>query len=610
MAVTLPVSGVTVNVEFDPTEVYARYSQERKARIRPEGVAQFQGLDDVLEYTDTDMYMPWTDRSAVHEEVEAIVLGGGFGGILAGAQLSDRGIREIRIIEQAGDFGGTWYWNRYPGVQCDIESYCYLPLLEETGYMSVQRFADGDEIREHAKRIARHYDLYPAALFQTTVTSATWLAESSRWEVRTDRGDVIRGKFLVRANGPLSKPQLPRVQGIASFTGKVFHTSRWDYDYTGGDQHGNLHKLRDKRVAIIGTGATAIQAVPYLAADAKELVVIQRTPSAVGPRDNRPTDPDWVASLNPGWQAERIDNFNGFVNFAAPEDDLVADGWTALATRLTGQHLVDVPVQELPAEDQTMLTQIADLDAMRPIHQRIDKTVYDSTTAEALKPWFGILCKRPCFNDEYLDAFNQPNVKLAAAPHGIDEITPTGVVVDGQLHEVDCIIFATGFETGTSTADLFGYDITGRDGLALSEYFANGHQTLHGFYSHGFPNFFELGLSQNGYIANYTYMLNQKARHVARLLEHANRSGITEIEPSKEAQDSWVQIIREFKQPRLAYFMQCTPGYYTGQADLSRSFWGESYEGGEIEFWNLIDDWWKAGTFEGLLLRGAPVAAK
>jgi cyclohexanone monooxygenase len=604
---TLPISGTPVNIDFDPTEIAVRYAREREARVRPDGLAQFEGLDDELECLDADMYTVLVDRPAVDENVDVIVLGGGFGGVLAGAHLRERGFDDIRLVERAGDFGGTWYWNRYPGVQCDIESYSYLPLLEETGYMPSKWFADGDEIRDYVQLLGRQYDLYRAALFQTTVTAATWLPDVSRWEVCTDRGDVLRGRFLVRANGPLNKPQLPRVPGIGSFAGKVFHTSRWDYDYTGGDQRGNLHGLRDKRVAIVGTGATSVQAVPYLAEGAAELFVVQRTPSAVGVRANRPTDPQWAAGLKPGWQADRIDNFNSFVNFVRADTDLVADGWTDLFTRLTGQHLVDVPVETLAAEDRLVLQQIADYNAMRRIHRRIDDVVADAATAEALKPWFGSLCKRPCFNDEYLPAFNRPNVTLVAAPTGLDAITSTGLVANGVPYDVDCIIFATGFEVGSVEADRFGYDVTGRDGLLLSEYFADGQQTLHGFYSYGFPNFFELGLSQNGYIANFNFMLDRKARHVARLIDHAWRAGIAEIEPIKQAQDVWAQIIREKKQPLRAYLAQCTPGYYNGQGQLKGGIFDETYGGGELEYWQLIDDWWDAGTFKGLKLTPAPV---
>ena len=486
MTANLPISGTPVAVGFDPNEVRQRYAVERDARLKQETLAQFQGLSDTRELEDLDPYSSPIQRDAIVEELEVVVLGGGFGGLLAGTHLTKNDITDFRIIEQGGDFGGTWYWNRYPGVQCDVESYIYMPLLEETGYIPSKRYADGAEIFEHAQRIGRHYDLYRAALFQTTVTETRWIEDAKRWEVRTNRGDVLRSRFLLRANGPFNKPQLPRVPGIGEFKGKIFHTSRWDYDYTGGSPKGDLVNLRDKRVAIVGTGATAIQAVPYLAQEAKELFVVQRTPSVVGPRNNRPTDPEWVKSLKPGWQDVRHDNFLAWLHGHPREEDLVDDIWSRLFPTLRGHHLVDVPATELPVEDQMALAEISDMQMVQEIHAHIESKVSDPETAEALKPWFGYVCKRPTFNDEYLDAFNRPSVKLVAARTGIEAITETGIVVAGKHYDVDCIIFATGFETGSSAADQYGYDVIGRDELSMRAHFADGAKTLHGFFSHGF----------------------------------------------------------------------------------------------------------------------------
>ena len=206
------------------------------------------------------------------------IIGGGFGGLLMGGRLREAGFDDIRVIEKAGDFGGTWYWNRYPGAMCDVESYCYLPLLEELNYIPKHKYSYAPEIFEHSKAIARHYDLYKNACLQTGVSALRWDDTSGRWIIHTDRGDAIRAQFVAMANGPLNRPKLPGIPGITSFTGHTFHTSRWDYDYTGGDSDGNLTGLRDKRVAIIGTGATAVQCIPHLGEWAKHLYVFQRTP--------------------------------------------------------------------------------------------------------------------------------------------------------------------------------------------------------------------------------------------------------------------------------------------------------------------------------------------
>ncbi|TAM64738.1 NAD(P)/FAD-dependent oxidoreductase [Mycobacterium sp.] len=605
MTTTLPICGTQIDIDFDPAPIRQRYAEERQRRLREDNLEQFQGFADVRAIDDTDPFSAPIERDAIAAEHDVVILGGGFGGLLAGAYLTRQGVTDFRIVEQAGDFGGTWYWNRYPGVQCDVESYIYLPLLEETGYLPTQRYADGDEILGHAQRIGRHFDLYRAALFGTSVTSATWSETLQRWEIRTDRGDVLTARFVVRANGPLNKPQFPRVPGIADFTGAMFHTSRWDYGYTGGDQHGGMTNLRDKRVAIIGTGATGIQAVPFLAEDAAEVFVIQRTPSLVGPRDNRPTDPDWAAGLEPGWQQRRHHNFNSLANGHPQQENLVGDIWTTIFAAVTGRHLIEAPVETLALEDQVALAEIADMQFMRSMHQRIEGIVEDPATADALKPWFGAICKRPTFNDEYLQSFNRPSVHLVASANGVEKFTETGLVVDGEHYEVDCIIFATGFETGSSSTDRYGYDIVGRNGLSMREQFTDGAKTLHGFFSVGFPNFVELGLSQNAYLINFSYMLDRKARHAARVIGHALDHQISTIEPDDAAQADWVQRTRESGLPWLFYLSACTPGYYSGQGDLQRGFFGDVYRNSEVEYWDMIEKWWEEGSLEGLQLNAA-----
>lgn len=413
----------------------------------------------------------------------------------------------------------------------------------------------------------------------------------------------------MRSNGALTKPQLPKVPGIADFEGKIFHTSRWDYDYTGGSAAGNLENLRDKRVAVVGTGATGVQVVPYVAQDAKELVVVQRTPSVVQPRNNRKTDPRWAESLQPGWQYERHDNFNGIISGHEVDGNLVDDGWTHLFPQLTGQPLVDTPVGELPEADQALVAELADMKLLIGAHQRVQSIVTDPATADGLKPWFGYMCKRPCFNDEYLQTFNRPNVTLAASPTGIDGITSTGIVVAGTHYEVDCIIFATGFETGSGPAGIYGYDVIGRDGHSMQEYFSEGARTFHGFFTHGFPNFVELGMSQTAYYVNFVYMLDRKARHAARLVKHLLDNDLGTFEPTAEAEADWVAEVRRSNEPREAYWGACTPGYYNGQGEVSKAVFRDVYNSSEIDFWNMIEDWWNSGRFEGLVFEPSRTAA-
>ncbi|MDX2358456.1 NAD(P)/FAD-dependent oxidoreductase [Dietzia sp. PP-33] len=609
MAFTLPESNIPLDIDFDPEYLRQRFEADKQARLRKDQLDQFQGLADVLEVDDRDPFTEPINREAVIEELDTLVLGGGFGGLTAGAYLTRNEVKNFRIVEYGGDFGGTWYWNRYPGVQCDIESHIYLPLLEETGYVPSQRYADGSEIFEHAQRIGRHYDLYDRTYFQTRATHAQWDENAQRWDVTTDRGDRFRTRVLMRSNGALTKPQLPKVPGIGDFEGKIFHTSRWDYDYTGGTAAGNLENLRDKRVAVVGTGATGVQVVPYVAQDAEELVVVQRTPSVVQPRNNRKTDPDWKASLEPGWQYERHDNFNGIISGHEVEGNMVDDGWTHLFPELTGQPLVDVPVGELPVADQAAVAEIADMKLLMGAHARVDSIVADQATADGLKPWFGYMCKRPCFNDEYLQTFNRPNVTLAASPTGIDGITSTGIVVGGTHYEVDCIIFATGFETGSGPAGIYGYDVIGRDGHSMQEYFTEGARTFHGFFTHGFPNFVELGMSQTAYYVNFVYMLDRKARHSARLVRHLLDNDLGTFEPTAEAEADWVTEVRRSNEPREAYWGACTPGYYNGQGEVSKAVFRDVYNSSEIDFWNMIEDWWNSGRFEGLALTPSRTAS-
>src|SRR5690349_82968 len=320
---------------FDPALLRQKYAAERTKRLRADGNNQYQEITGAHEHYNKDPYVqPGFTRPALHEELDALIIGGGFGGLLAAARLQQAGVTNLRIVEKGGDFGGTWYWNRYPGAQCDIESYIYLPLLEETGYMPREKYSFAPEILEHSQRIARKFGLYQGALFQTQIKELRWNEEDCRWTVSTDRGDRLHARYVVMSNGPLNRPKLPGIPGIDSYKGHSFHTSRWDYAYTGGDSSGNLTKLADKRVAIIGTGATAIQCVPHLGRWAKHLYVFQRTPSSVDLRGNKPTDPDWAASLTPGWQKRRMENFNILVSGGTQDEDLVSDGWTDIIRSL------------------------------------------------------------------------------------------------------------------------------------------------------------------------------------------------------------------------------------------------------------------------------------
>lgn len=589
---------------LDMDVLRAKYAQERDKRIDPRGNQQYTAVSgDIGRFSNDPYIQKPLLRDAVERDVEALIIGGGFGGLLVAATLKKQGIQDLVLVEKAGDFGGTWYWNRYPGAQCDIESFIYMPLLEETGYMPTEKYAHAAELFEHAKRIGRHFELYPQALFETGITKLRWIEDAGKWLAETDRGDRIKARYVFTASGPLNRPKLPGIPGIQRFKGKVFHTSRWDYSYTGGNGRGGLTGLADKRVAIIGTGATAIQCVPYLARDARRLYVVQRTPSTVDVRANGPTNHVWAKSLEPGWQRERMDNFNVLVSGKEADRDLVQDGWTDLFREMA-LSWIPKDGKVLPPAELARLAEIADYRKGEKLRKRVEELVADPATAEALKPWYRILCKRPTFNDEYLPAFNRPNVTLVdTCGRGLDEITEHGIVFDGVEHEVDCIIFATGFETGVTVAKRAAMEVLGRDGRKLSEHFAQGLRSLHGFFVHGFPNFFMLAQGHASLKPNTTDMLAEHAEHIIAVIGTAQAKGLKCIEATAQAEEDWLRAIRESAQAKLAFLQTCTPGFYNGEGNASEGPYALEYGHGSIAFTALLKDWWAAGKLEGLALR-------
>jgi cyclohexanone monooxygenase len=590
-------------LDFDPDALRAKYREERDKRIRNDGNEQYVEVKgDFSRYVDDPYVDPGFKRAPLNDDVEVVIIGGGFGGLLAGARLREAGFKDIRIIEKAGDFGGTWYWNRYPGAQCDIEAYIYLPLQEETGYIAKEKYSYQPEILAHARRIGEKYDLYRNVCFQTQIKDIRWSEDECRWIVTTDRDDRMRARFVVMSNGPLNRPKLPGLPNIDSYKGHTFHTSRWDYRYTGGDTTGNLNKLGDKRVAVIGTGATAIQCVPYLAKYAKHLYVFQRTPSSVDERGNKPTDPEWVKTLTPGWQRRRMENFNTLVTGGLADEDMVSDGWTDIIRNLAAILPRKADPNASP-ESMGRMMEIADFKKMNQIRARVDRVVKDKKTAESLKPWYRQFCKRPTFNDEYLPAFNRPNVTLVdTMGRGVERITEKGLVFDGVEYEVDCIIFATGFEVGTSYTRRAAFEIYGRNGKSLTDYWSTGMKTLHGYYSNGFPNCFHMGITQNALTANFPHMLEEQARHITAMIQHAKAVEARSLEPTAEAEAEWCATIKEKAINSLGFLTECTPGYYNneGHPTAGTGLVGEQYGGGPSEFFEIVRKWREGGEMKGV----------
>ncbi len=544
-------------------EIKQRFAEERDLRLsyRPEGTAQYiTELEGQLAAYERDTYSPdIIPRDPIEDTVEVLFIGGGFSALLTSGRLREVGVESIRIVEKGGDVGGTWYWNRYPGIACDVVAYDYLPLLDETGYVPSRHYAGGEEIYAYCQMIARKYDLYDLAVFQTTVTSTTWHEDEGLWHLTTDRGDKMKARFVVCANGTLTKPKLARIAGMESFVGHSFHTSRWDWAYTGS----NLENLRDKVVGIIGTGATAVQAVPHLGANAKELYIFQRTPSSIDVRDDWETDPDWAAKLEPGWQSKRREK-------AFTEPPL-----TQIQLDRRNTYTAE---QKLQAQEN------GNIDYMMRIHKRIEEVVEDSATAEALKPWYMFMCKRPCFHNDYLPTFNRPNVHLIDTHgQGITEIGPNGPIFEGTEYKLDLLIYATGFEvqkTGTWNR------ILGQNGLDLQDKYAEGIRTLVGIHTHGYPNMFIMGGYQASFNFNLTDVLQAQGDHISACINHVRTHGYRTMDVTYEAEEWWVQKVIEHR-GKTNRNAECTPGYYNFEGEFNRRQDG-NYNGGFPKYYSHL----------------------
>jgi len=588
-----------VKLDFDVDALQRKYREERDRRLRSDGSDQYIKIEGKFAHYLEDPYSDRIERDPIQEELDVVVLGGGFGGLLTGARLREAGVTDVRVVEKGGDFGGTWYWNRYPGAACDVESYNYMPLLEETGYMPIEKYGRADELLEHSRRIGRHFGLYDKALFQTEITEARWYEDKARWLVNTDRGDKLWTRFLVTASGPLQEPKLPGIPGVESFAGHSFHTSRWDYNYTGGNALGALDKLADKSVAIIGTGATAVQCVPHLAEGAKKLYVFQRTPSSIYYRNDRPTDENWVRTLTPGWQKRRMLNYTSIMSGIREAEDQVDDGWTKTIYSV----MSTAPKGATPTQ-LGQLMQAADYTYMEEVRHRIDNVVRDKETAEALKPWYNRMCKRPCFHDHYLEAFNRPNVQLIdTAGKGVERINAHSIVFDGEEHQVDCIVFATGFVLGAYVNGAV-FPVYGRDGLAQTEYWKDGAKTLHGIHVHGFPNYFILSTTQSAWGPNFPHMMGEQAIQIAYVIAEAKRRGLASVEASAVAESAWVEHHESMAGPAIKAWMECTPSFWNEEVRATRKMvLNGMYGGGVLGLTKIFEEWRADGQLKGLKTR-------
>jgi cyclohexanone monooxygenase len=533
---------------FDAEE-QAKYRAFKEAR---EGAADYMAMEGEFSKYLEDVYSePPIERDALTDECEILVVGAGFAGLLLWYKLREAGFSDVRFCERGGDVGGTWYWNRYPGIACDVESYSYLPLLEEMGYFPTMKFASGFEILEYCQSIATKYGFYDRCLFHTTVGETTWDEDAGRWTVTTDRGDKMRARYVVLANGILTTPRLARIDGMETYQGDAFHTSRWDYNVD----------LKDRRVGIIGTGATAVQAIPELAKIVKELYVFQRTPSSIDVRDQRETTQAEIDawSQEPGWsraRRERLATISSGRTALKGNDDFLSGKVSDTKTRK--QHTTPISPEELMQKQLNTNFRI-----MEQIRARVDATVKDPKTAEALKPYYSYGCKRPAFHDEFLTTFNMDHVTLVdTAPLGVREINAKGVVHGGVEYPLDVLIYATGFQwMATSTFEM----IIGRGGQSLRQKWqSEGTKTFLGLHSHGFPNLLIMsGPQGGGGQFNFTRGIESHTDYVVWMLTTLRDRGASLIDVKQEPEDEYAAHCRE-ADTRTRPLRDCV-SYYNGE---------------------------------------------
>jgi cation diffusion facilitator CzcD-associated flavoprotein CzcO len=638
-----------MHVESRPLAPELLYEKEAAKRLRHDGVAQFIDLDgpggpSVLLRGD-----PWAIPEALNTHASPVlqdgtackflIVGAGFGGLIAAVKLIQAGFAadSIRFVDAAGGFGGAWYWNRFPGLLCDVESYIYMPFLEETGYTPRSRYASGDEILEHANRIAAQYHLTDKASFHTAVRGQRWDEGRKRWTISLERAATavqhgegaaadrltVTAQFVILACAGYGAPQIPNVPGLSEFGGKVFHTARWDYAYTGGvPTNPQLDRLKDKTVGIIGTGATAVQVIPFLARWAKKVNVFQRTPSNVVGRPQRATNPaEWAAKIatKPGWQAERRLNWLSYASNTPNGPNLVGDIWTETPSFSAVLGAPNGGIMEMGAVPEHLARLYAlDLPAAEKARARVQDLVNDPKVAAKLQAWYPTWCKRVTLSDDYLQTFNQPHVELVDTDgKGVERITERGVVVAGEEYPLDVLILSTGFRAplrayGNPATRLGLAAVIGREGVSLEDKWQRlGAATLHGVCSHGFPNLFFVGPAQGGYPGVMTVMLEAQMQHIAYIIRKAHQTAgadaddVLAVEPSQEAEEAWsFEVVK-----RSLWFSSmggCTPSYPEEMTRIARTMmWGEGFE----SYANVLRAWEEEGNLAGVTVSCADAHA-
>lgn len=620
---------------FDLDAITLRYKQERAKRLREDGIKQFeQAKGGFSRFKQEADGVKITRDPVTNKKTTVLIVGAGFGGLVTAVKLKQQGVDDFVILDKAAGFGGTWYWNQYPGtshwnkiscnvfvtawtlvlnhfppppgVACDVESYIYLPFLEETGYMPKDRFSYGPEIIEHLGRVVSKWELEQHAFLQTNAASITWDEDSRRWHILTDRDDHFIAQFVVLATGTLHEPKLPGIPGIENFERDQFHCGRWNYKITGGDSTGKMTKLADKTVAVIGTGASAVGIVPLLAQDAKRLLVFQRTPSSITLRENWKTDPAMQALLQPGWQTAQMETLASILQGDLQDKECTAlEGLESVTMRAIYREAEKAGVCLKP-EEIPELMQLADVRRMEEIRKLVDEIIDDPATAEKLKPWYSFMCKRPAYSNDYLPTFNRPNVELIDTNgRGVSRLTRTGVIANDVEYDVDVLIYATGYDyfLGHDLYSRTGIRLVGSKGQTLDEKWReSGPSSLFGIHYRDFPNLFNIGVVQSAVGVSWTHTTYVVGQHVAEVVASmVGNPSFEVIEPTEDAEERWGKNMDEGADMRLSFAQSCPPGYYNieGKPESFSSRWS-MYPKGIQEWSRILADWRAERSMEGM----------
>jgi len=478
---------------------------------------------------------------------DVIIVGAGFGGMYMLHRLRELGL-SARILEAATGVGGTWYWNRYPGARCDVESmqysFSFSPALQQEWSWS-ERFAGQPEILAYANHVADRFDLRRDIQFETRVTAAHYDEETRRWQILTNGGERFSAQFCVMATGCLSTAKLPEIEGRDSYQGATYHTGYWPHE--GVDFSG-------QRVAVIGTGSSAIQAIPVIAEQAAQLTVFQRTPNYSIPSRNGPMTPDYEGSWKSQYDVRRAKarTMRTGILYDASDANYGINDVSAMAVsdderrRVYEARWATGGTSFMAAFNDLLTNQESNDTAAEFVRSKIREIVRNPATAEILCPKdYPIGTKRICVDTDYFETYNRPNVELVdlkATP--IEAITPKGVRTAAGEYEFDAIVYATGFDAMTGT--LMNIDIRGREGAELREQWAAGPQTYLGLMSAGMPNLFMItGPGSPSVLSNMIVSIEQHVDWMIDALAHMRKNGLETIEPTADAQAAWGQHVNE-----------------------------------------------------------------